>query len=83
MNLGVQRKLFKKKIIVTLNAVDPFTQQQNKTFTYGPNFSLESHSRTQTRNYRLTLSYNFNKTTIVKKKGATANDLLKQKTGKN
>jgi len=83
MNLGVQRKLFKKKIIVTLGAVDPFTQQQNKTFTYGPNFNLESYSRTQTRNYRLTLSYNFNKTTTVKKKGATANDLLKQKTGKN
>ncbi len=81
MNLGVQRKLFKKKIIITLNAVDPFTQQQNKTFTYGPNFNLESYSRTQTRNYRLTLSYSFNKSTTVKKKGPTANDLLKQKTG--
>lgn len=82
MNFGVQRKLFKKKMIITLNAVDPFTQQQNKTFTYGTNFNLEGYSRTQTRNYRLTLSYNFNKTTSLKKKGATANDLLKQKTGK-
>lgn len=79
MNLGVQRKLFKKKIIITLNAVDPFIQQQNKSFTYGPNFILESFNQTQTRNYRLTLSYTFNKTTSLKKKGASANDLLKQK----
>jgi Outer membrane protein beta-barrel family/CarboxypepD_reg-like domain len=79
MNLGVQRKLFKKKIIITLNAVDPFIQQQNKTFTYGPNFNLESFNQTLTRNYRLTLSYAFNKTTSLKKKGASANDLLKQK----
>ena len=79
MNLGVQRKLFKKKIIITLNAVDPFIQQQNKTFTYGPNFNLESFNQTLTRNYRLTLSYTFNKTSSLKKKGASANDLLKQK----
>jgi hypothetical protein len=82
MNLGVQRKLFKKKVIITINAVDPFIQQQNKTFTYGTNFNLESSSRTQTRNYRFTLSYNFNKTTAAKKKGPSANDLLKNKTGK-
>lgn len=66
MNIGIQRKLMHKKIIVTLNAVDPFTQQQNRTFTYGTNFNLDSFSRTQTRNYRLTVSYNFNKTTVNK-----------------
>lgn len=83
MNLGLQRKLFKKKIIVTVNTVDPFVQQQNRIFTYGTNFNLESYSRTQTRNYRITLSYNFNKTTAPKKKGPSANDLLKKKTGKS
>ncbi len=81
MNIGIQRKFFKKKLIVTVNAVDPFIQQQNNTFTYGPNFNLESFSRTQTRNYRITLSYSFTKTTTAKKKGPTAKDQLKQKTG--
>lgn len=74
MNMGVQRKLFKKKVILTLNATDPFVQQQNRVFTYGPNFNLESYSRTQTRNYRVALSYNFNKTTTVKRK---TTDVLK------
>ncbi len=74
MNIGIQRKLYKKKIILTLNAVDPFTQQQNRTFTYGTNFNLESYSRTQTRNYRLTVSYTFNKT-----KSSKVSDLLKKK----
>lgn len=82
MNIGVQRRLFKKKIILTLNTVDPFIQQQNRVFTYGTNFNLESYSRTQTRNYRITLSYNFNKTSIAKKKGPSAGDLLKKKIGK-
>lgn len=68
MNMGVQRKFFKKKVIVSLNTTDPFVQQQNRVFTYGPNFNLESYSRTQTRNYRVTLSYNFNKTSTVKRK---------------
>lgn len=66
MNIGIQRKLFNKKCIITFNAVDPFVQQQNRTFTFGPNFNLESFSQTQTRNYRLTLSYVFNKTVVKK-----------------
>lgn len=79
MNIGIQRRLFKKKITLTVNAVDPFVQQQNRVFTYGTNFNLESYSRTQTRNYRITLSYNFNKTSVAKKKGPSANELLKKK----
>ncbi|MBX9782275.1 MAG: outer membrane beta-barrel protein [Chitinophagaceae bacterium] len=66
MNIGIQRKIFKKKFIITFNAVDPFVQQQNRTFTFGPNFNLESFNQTQTRNYRLTLSYTFNKTKVNK-----------------
>ena len=61
MNIGVQRKFFSKKFIVTLNVIDPFSQQQNKNFTYGSNFNLESFNTTNTRNYRIALSYIFNK----------------------
>jgi hypothetical protein len=68
MNIGAQYKLFKKKVIISINTTDPFIQQQNRVFTYGPNFNLESYNRTQTRNYRVTLSYNFNKTSTVKRK---------------
>lgn len=59
MNLGLQRKFFQKRFIVTVNIIDPIQQQKNRTFTYGTNFTHESFSYTQTRNYRLTLTYNF------------------------
>lgn len=61
MNIGIQRKFFEKKFIVAINVVDPFRQQQNKTFTYASNFNLESFSTTNTRNVRIALSYVFNK----------------------
>jgi len=60
MNLGIQKKWFERKLITTLNVIDPFTQQQNKSFTYAPNFNLESYNTTKTRNYRLTIAYVFN-----------------------
>ncbi len=59
MNLGIQRKFFEKRLMITLNIIDPFVQQQNRSFTFGPNFNLESFSTTQTRNFRLSVSYNF------------------------
>ncbi|RYG02891.1 MAG: TonB-dependent receptor, partial [Chitinophagaceae bacterium] len=59
MNLGIQRKFFNKRFIITVNAIDPLFQQENKSFTYGPNFNLESMNSTNSRNYRLTLGYNF------------------------
>ncbi len=61
MNMGIQRKFFQKRIIVTFNVIDPFRQQRNTYFTYGSNFNLESYSTTNTRNYRLVLSYVFKK----------------------
>ncbi|MEO6539384.1 MAG: outer membrane beta-barrel family protein, partial [Ferruginibacter sp.] len=73
MNMGVQRKFFSKKIIITLNVIDPFRQQQNKNFTYGSNFRLESFNTTNTRNYRIAFSYIFSK----KKKKNTKLELLK------
>ena len=65
-SFGVQRKFLNKKLVVTLNAIDPFTNQQRKTFTYGTNFNLESYSSTQTRNFRISAAYSFTK--IQKKK---------------
>jgi hypothetical protein len=62
MNLGIQRKFFQKRVIVTLNVSDPFVQQNNTTQVHGANFNLQSYSTTQTRNYRLTLAYDWNRT---------------------
>jgi hypothetical protein len=61
MNVGMQAKMLNKKFIVTLNVIDPFVQQQNRTFTYGTNFNLENYNSTQTRNFRLTLGYNLSR----------------------
>ena len=57
MNMGVQKKLLKKKLVITLNAIDPFVNQQRRIFTYGPNFNLESYSLTNTRNFRISVAY--------------------------
>lgn len=61
MNMGIQRKFFDKKFIVTLNVSDPFIQQHSTTYTYGNSFNLESYSSSQTRNFRLTCSYDLNR----------------------
>ncbi len=75
MNIGVQQKFFKKKMVLALSMIDPFRQQQNKYFTYAPNFNLESYSTTKTKNFRIALSYLFTKK--VKKNTARA-ELLKK-----
>jgi hypothetical protein len=66
MNLGVQRKFLQKRLTVSLNIIDPLQQQQNRNFTYGPNFNLESFSATQTRNFRLVVGYNLVKPPVSK-----------------
>jgi hypothetical protein len=78
MNIGFQAKLLAKRMIATLNIIDPFVQQQNRTFTYGTNFVLENYSTTQTRNFRLTLAYIFTKPQ-KKKQVATTNRQTLQK----
>lgn len=60
MNIGVQRKYFDKRLTLTANIIDPFLQE-NRSYTYGPNFYLQSFSTAQTRNFRLSLGYNFTK----------------------
>jgi outer membrane receptor protein involved in Fe transport len=61
MNMGVQQKFFKKKMILSVSVIDPFRQQQNKFFTYASNFYLESFNTTKTKNFRVALSYLFSK----------------------
>jgi Outer membrane protein beta-barrel family/Carboxypeptidase regulatory-like domain len=61
MNMGVQQKFFKKKMVLSVSVIDPFRQQQNKFFTYASNFYLESYSTTKTKNFRVALSYLFSK----------------------
>lgn len=61
MNLGLQAKLLQKRLITTLNIIDPFTQQQNRSFTYGTSFTQENFSSTQTRSYRLSVGYVFSR----------------------
>lgn len=62
MNVGLQAKMLNRKLTLTVNVIDPFTQQKNRRFTYGTNFNLENYSSTQTRNYRLTVGYNLSRT---------------------
>jgi len=60
-NIGVQKKFLNKKFIVTLNFIDPFRNQVTNSYTYGTNFEVKSSNTTQTKNYRVTLAYNFTK----------------------
>lgn len=62
MNVGVQRKFLDKKLIVTINIIDPFLQE-NKAYTYASNFTLKSFNTAQTRNFKLSVGYNINKST--------------------
>jgi hypothetical protein len=69
MNTGIQRKFFARRLTATFNLIDVFSKQRNRNFTYGTNFNLESFSETNTRNFRLTIGYNFTK--VAKKKPVT------------
>jgi outer membrane receptor protein involved in Fe transport len=61
MNVGIQKKFFQKKLIVTMNFIDPFRNQQTNSYTYGKNFEVHFYSATQTKNYRISLGYSFTK----------------------
>jgi hypothetical protein len=61
MNLGVQKKFFNKRLIVAFNIIDPFLVQQSTNYTYGINYTIESFSSANTRNFRLSISYQLNK----------------------
>jgi hypothetical protein len=61
MNIGVQKKFFRKKLIVTANVIDPFRNQITNSYTYGKNFEVHSYNSTQTKNYRITIGYSLTK----------------------
>jgi len=83
MNIGLQAKFLKKKLTLNLNIIDPFFQQENRTFTYGTNFNLESYSSTHTTNYRLALAYSFSKKQKKKPVQQPKLNQLKQLTAPN
>lgn len=78
MNIGIQRKWLNKQLITTVNFIDPFITQKNRSFTYAPNFNIESYNSTQTRNIRVTIAYNFNNAPKKKKVDPKAQQKLKE-----
>jgi hypothetical protein len=64
MSLSIQRKFLNKQLMIGLTAIDPFGIQKYHNFTYAPNFNIESFSESNTRNFRLTLSYQISRTTM-------------------
>ena len=73
MSFGLQAKMLEKKFIINLNVTDPFLEQENRTITNGPGFTQENYNTSQTRNYRLTLSYVFSNKGSHKKIAALKN----------
>jgi hypothetical protein len=63
---GAQHKFFKKNLTLGFVMVDPFQQQQFRNYIQAPNYNLETYSISNTRNYRITASYNIRK--MAKKK---------------
>lgn len=86
LNLGVQRKLLNRRLIVSFNMIDPFTPQQYVTVTRGQRFSIESVNSTTTRNYRFSVSYQLNKmitkSKVSEKTKRQLLDKVKQKNNK-
>lgn len=66
MKLSVQRKFLNKKLVVNLAAIDPFGLATFIGYTEGKNFILNSYSASNTRNFRLTISYQLNKNFLEK-----------------
>jgi hypothetical protein len=60
-------KFFNKRLIVSLAAIDPFGLQKYNGFTVGSNYRIESHSESNTQNFRLSISYQISKTMIKSK----------------
>lgn len=87
MNLGVQKKFFNKRFIVGFNIIDPFRVQQQITQTFGTNFNLESFNSVNTRNFRISFSYQLNKmvkkSTLTDKQKKAALDKATQKKALN
>ena len=75
LNFGIQKKFFQKRLIIGINIIDPISMQQYTTYIYGTNFTTKNYSSANTRNYRLTVSYQLNK--MVQKSRISAKDKQK------
>jgi hypothetical protein len=64
--------MFNRRLIVSFNAIDPFTPQELISITNGPRFQLESFSATRSRNYRISISYQLNR--MVQKSSLSEKD---------
>jgi hypothetical protein len=60
-SFGMRKIFMKNKLKLRMMAVNPFSNSNNITFTDGINFTRESFSSTRTRNFSMTISYNFTK----------------------
>ena len=68
MTLSAQRKLFNKKVVINFAAIDPLGLTKYFSYTAGSNFNINSYNASNTRNFRITISYQFNKTYLHKNK---------------
>ena len=69
MSISLQRKLMNKQLVLNLAAIDPFGLTTYTGYTAGSNFTIDSYSQNNVKNFRFTVSYNFNKTYNKKLKG--------------
>lgn len=60
-SFGMRKIFMKNKLKLRIMAVNPFSQSNSHVFTEGLNFSRESFSSAHTRNFSMTVSYNFTK----------------------
>jgi hypothetical protein len=67
MSISAMHKFFNKKLIASFAMIDPFGLQKYDGYTVGTNFNIISHSESNTQNFRLSLSYQFNKTILKSK----------------
>lgn len=61
MSISIQRKFMEKRMTIGVSAIDPFGLQVYNGNTYGANFNIQSYSVSNTRNFRITVSYQLSK----------------------
>lgn len=59
--LGLQTKWFKKRVTLSVTAIDPFKQQDYTVTAFGKNFNIITDHLTYTRNFRISVAYNLTK----------------------
>jgi hypothetical protein len=60
-------KFLNKKLIASLSAYDLLGLQSYNGYSMGTNFKIDSHSKSNTQNFRLSLSYQISKSMIKSK----------------